>query len=50
MIDHKCKYAALIGRDPAWQTDEDGLTVCVWCHEPKSKPVAKAAATKTVRK
>lgn len=48
MIDHKCQYAALIGRAPAWQTDEDGLTVCKWCHE--VKPVAKAAASKTVRK
>lgn len=48
VTDHKCQYAALIGQKPAWQTDDKGLTVCVYCHEPKTAP--KAVSTKTVRK
>jgi hypothetical protein len=51
MIDHKCQYAAYIGQQPKWQTDENGLTVCVYCHVPKN-PVAPAPkpVAKTVRK
>lgn len=48
MEDHKCPLAEAIGKSPAWQTDEDGLTVCTICHAPKEATVAKV--TKTVRK
>lgn len=48
MEDHKCPFAQAIGQSPAWQTDDDGLTVCVYCHAPKDVQVAKT--TKTLRK
>lgn len=50
MIDHKCQYADAIGRKPEWQTDEDGKTVCVFCHASKTQPIAEKPAVKTVRK
>jgi cytochrome c553 len=52
VIDHKCQYAAHIGQSPKWQTDENGLTVCVYCHAPKETPAVMAPkpATKTLRK
>jgi hypothetical protein len=52
MIDHKCQFAELIGQSPKWQTDDDGLTVCVYCHVPKNVPAAepKAPVAKTARK
>jgi hypothetical protein len=50
MIDHKCQFAELIGQSPKWQTDDDGLTVCVYCHAPKNPIVADKIPAKTVRK
>lgn len=50
MIDHKCPYAALIGRQPKWQADDEtGYEVCMWCHEPKYT-VTKPKARVTTRK
>lgn len=49
MVDHKCPFAEAIGQSPAWQTDDDGLTVCKYCHAPKN-PVADKIPAKTVRK
>lgn len=52
MSDHKCQFAELIGQSPEWQTDPNGLTVCKYCHAPKSItiPAPKVQAIKTVRK
>lgn len=48
MSTHKCQFAELIGQDVAWQTDDNGLTVCVYCHAPKDEAVKPVV--KTVRK
>jgi hypothetical protein len=50
MMDHKCQYAEAIGRKPDWQTDDDGKTVCVFCHVDKTPVIAEKPAVKTVRK
>lgn len=65
MEDHKCPFAEAIGQSPAWQTDDDGLTVCKYCHAPKfaerssadpvelrstRNPVADKVPAKTLRK
>lgn len=46
---HKCKYAEAVGLRPEWQTDDKGLTVCTYCHEPKEKPTPKAASARTTK-
>lgn len=50
MDGHSCQFAALIGQKEAWQTDDDGLTVCRWCHEPKEYVAKPKAATTNNRK
>lgn len=52
MDTHKCQFAELIGQSPEWQTDPDGLTVCKYCHAPKTKMMVgsypKPVGTSTV--
>ena len=44
---HKCKYAETAGLRAEWQTDDNGKTVCVYCHAPKETEPRKAPLTKT---
>lgn len=49
MMIHKCKYAEVAGLQPEWQTDSSGLTVCIYCHEPKETAPRKAPSVKTTK-
>jgi hypothetical protein len=49
--DNPCTYARTIGSPVKWQTDSNGLTVCVYCHAKDHNPPADAKpAAKTLRK